>query len=241
MHSYWIALLSILITGYTSIKAILKRSFGHIDRPWVDATIQQWIHQLLRLARVHCVVVNPNQVTPPSGKAVIVMCNHTSIYDIPLSYTVFPQHSMRMLAKKELSRMPLLGKGMKATEFLFIDRKNRKQALKDLLEVKALMESGIIMWIAPEGTRSPDGKLAAFKKGAFLIAIDSKATIIPIGIRGAYNILPTRTLAFNLDQTAEIHVGDPIDASDYTTDTKDLLIDKVHKAMEKLISYEELP
>ena len=134
-----------------------------------------------------------------------------------------------------------MGKGMSAAEFPFIDRKNRNQSLKDLQHVRKLMESGIVIWIFPEGTRSRDGKLAAFKKGAFITAIEAKATIIPVGIRGACNILPARTMQFNLNQQAEIHVGQPIDASQYTPETRGELISRVHQSIYELTGEEEGP
>ena len=163
------------------------------------------------------------------------MCNHSSAYDIPLGFKVFPNESIRMLAKKELAKIPLMGKAMSAAEFPFIDRKNRYQAIKDLDYMQQLMKSGIIIWIAPEGTRSKDGKLAPFKKGAFVTAIQAKAIIIPIGIRGAANILPARTFSVNLNQKAEIHVGKPIDTSQFTMKNKDELINQTFQAIKELI------
>ncbi|WP_423202376.1 lysophospholipid acyltransferase family protein [Legionella beliardensis] len=208
---------------------------GKINRPWVDATIDNWATKLLGFIKVDLKVVNPYGVEPKPGKATIIMCNHTSLYDIPLSFKAFPNHSMRMLAKKELSRVPIMGKGMAAAEFPFIDRKNKHQAIKDLAFARQLMESGIVIWLAPEGTRSKDGILKAFKKGGFVTAIEAKATIIPIGIRGAYDILPAKTLRFNLHQKAEIHIGKPIDASQYTLENKNELIEKVHQAIKELV------
>jgi 1-acyl-sn-glycerol-3-phosphate acyltransferase len=163
------------------------------------------------------------------------MCNHTSLYDIPISYKAFSGYSIRMLAKKEMFKIPVMGKGMQAAEFPFVDRKNRHQAIKDLAYAKQLMESGIIIWIAPEGTRSKDGRLKPFKKGAFITAIEAKAMIIPMGIRGAFSILPARSRQFNLDQTAEIHIGEPIDAAEYTLENKEELIQAVYQSISQLV------
>lgn len=128
-----------------------------------------------------------------------------------------------------------MGKAMQAAEFPFIDRKNRYQAIKDLAFAKKLMESGIVLWVAPEGTRSKDGKLAHFKKGAFITAIESNATIIPIGIRGANNILPARTFNIHLKQEAEIHVGKAIDTTEFTMDNKAELIQQTYDSIKALI------
>jgi len=239
LRTVWISILSALFTINTCVRAVVMRMTGRINRPWVDAALDLWINRLLNLVGVRCDVFNPHQVSPQAGKATIIMCNHASMYDIPISYKAFPKHSMRMLSKKELSKIPILGKGMTAAEFPFVDRKNRSQSLKDMEFTRQLMESGIIVWIAPEGTRSRTGKLGAFKKGAFITAIEAKATIIPIGIRGAYDILPAHTMQFNLNQKAEIHIGQPVDASQFSLERKEELIKIVRDSMLELTGERE--
>lgn len=235
LRTVWIVSSLLFYTGITCLRSILTYYFSTPTRPWVDKMIHIWSDRLLNTLGVTYTVINPHNVQPQPGQATILMCNHSSAYDIPLSFKAFPHHSIRMLAKKELSKIPFMGKGMAAAEFPFIDRKNRYQAIKDLAYARELMESGVIIWIAPEGTRSKDGKLASFKKGAFITAIQAKATIIPIGIRGAFNILPARNYAINLDQKAEIHIGQPIDASSFSVENKEELINKTHQAIKKLI------
>jgi 1-acyl-sn-glycerol-3-phosphate acyltransferase len=226
---------STFYTAFICAHAVLKRFFGNINRAWVDKTIQNWSNRILGFVGVKCKVVNPEDIKPQPGQATIIMCNHSSLYDIPLSFKAFPNQSIRMLAKKELSKIPIFGKGMAAAEFPFIDRKNKAQAVKDLEQVRKLLKNGIVMWIAPEGTRSKDGKLASFKKGPFVTAIKAKATIIPFAIRGAYNILPARTTQFNINQTAEIHIGKPINASQYTYENRNELMNTVHQAITELL------
>lgn len=233
-RTYWIILASITITGYTCFKSIIKAALSLINRPWVDKTLNQFANNLLNLVGVTCKVVNPHKIKPLPGQPTIIMCNHSSLYDIPLSLKAFPNASVRMLAKLELSKIPIMGKGMRAAEFVFIDRKNKQQVIKDLAKVHELLISGIIMWIAPEGTRSADGKLAAFKKGGFITAIKAKATIIPIGIRGANKILPAKSKQFNLNQAVEIHIGEPIDASQFTLETKEKLMAITHQSIKEL-------
>lgn len=235
IRTIWIIVVSMFYTALTCGQSIIKRFTGKTNRPWVDATINIWANRVLKLVGVQCKVINPHKVEPQQGVPTIIMCNHSSLYDIPISFKVFPNHSIRMLAKKELSRIPIMGKGMTAAEFPFIDRKKHNQAVRDLEEARQLLESGIVMWIAPEGTRSKDGKLAPFKKGAFITAIDAKATIIPIAINGAYDILPARTTQFNINQVAEIHIGQSVDASKYTFETRNELVDKVYQEIKGML------
>lgn len=235
LRTAWIIGSLFFYTAVTSLRCICKYYFSTLTRTWTDKTIHHWVDQLLNSVQVNYKVVNPYQVQPEPGKATILICNHSSAYDIPLGFKAFPNHSIRMLAKKELSKIPLMGKAMAAAEFPFIDRKNRYQAIKDLVYAKQLMESGIVLWVAPEGTRSKNGKLAPFKKGAFITAIESHATIIPIGIRGANNILPARTFTIHLNQEAEIHIGKPIDASHFTLANRNELIQKTYAAIKELV------
>ena len=100
---------------------------------------------------------------------------------------------------------------------------------------KTLMKDGVMLWIAPEGTRSSNGKLGPFKKGAFITAIQAQAIIIPIGIRGAHEVLPARTFRYGTHQKVEVHIGAPIDASLYTIETRDELIQRTHTVMKELV------
>jgi len=161
------------------------------------------------------------------------MGNHRSHYDIPLSVLAIPG-SVRMLTKKELFKVPLWGKGMTAGEFISIDRHDFEQAKRDLAAARAKMEDGIVLWIAPEGTRSRSGRMGHFKKGGFVMAIESGATIIPMGIRGSEKVLPPKTLDFVLDQEVTIELGAPIEASSYTLENKEELMEEVRAAIARL-------
>ncbi len=98
------------------------------------------------------------------------------------------------------------------------------------------MMSGIVLWIAPEGTRSRSGALGAFKKGGFMVAIQTGASIIPVGITGSEKILKPDTRDFYLGQKVRIRVGKPIEAARYTEEMKDALIAEVRSEIESLIS-----
>jgi 1-acyl-sn-glycerol-3-phosphate acyltransferase len=142
--------------------------------------------------------------------------------------------SIRMLTKKDFFDVPIWGRGLRAGEFISIDRSDLEQAKKDLAVARTMMESGIVLWIAPEGTRSRTGRLGPFKKGGFIMAIESGATIIPVGIRGSEKVLRPETLDFFLDRKVEITIGPPIEASRYSIERKDSLIDEVRGSIANL-------
>ena len=91
------------------------------------------------------------------------------------------------------------------------------------------------MWVAPEGTRSHDGRLGDFKKGGFVLAIQTGALILPIGIRGSRDILPPKTFfRADLGRTAEVHVGAPIDAGRFSMERRDALVAEVRARISEL-------
>lgn len=96
------------------------------------------------------------------------------------------------------------------------------------------MESGIIIWIAPEGTRSRSGNLLPLKKGGFMMALETGAQIVPLGIRGAANVLPPGTKDLCLGCEVDLYLGAPIDASKYTMETRDELIAEVERSLMEL-------
>lgn len=240
-HSLWVISSCAAVTAWCCAVAVAKKYSGNMNRAWSDQHIQHWVRRLLKISKVEVEIYNPHDTRPIPGKPTIIMCNHSSAYDIPISYLAFPDCSMRMLAKKELSRIPLMGAAMRAADFPFIDRFNRQSAMSSLAEAKKLMADGIIIWLAPEGTRSKTGKLGSFKKGGFITAIEAEATIIPIAIRGAFDILPKGSLYFSSKPKAEIHIGEAIDASQYTMENKDALIERVHNSMQQLLEGETAP
>lgn len=226
----WIILSSVAITLYYAVLGIIVALFGSAKRQRIDRYLRIWAQRLLAIIDLDYQVYNPYHVKFIAGKNYIVMCNHTSLYDIPLS-TVAIEGSMRMVAKKELSYLPVFAYALKKSEFIFIDRHNRQQAAQTLQQAAAKMRDGIIIWLAPEGTRSLSGTLLPFKKGGFILAFETEAIIIPLGIRGAANIIAPKKININRHQHAEVHIGKPIEAALYTLSQRAQLMADVAAAI----------
>lgn len=215
---------SVYATLRITVATLLDVYRGRYLREVGDRRLRWWSSRLLELVRARCVVVGDPNAALPRGRPLIVMSNHASLYDIPLLFVALPG-SMRMLTKKELFRVPVWGRGLSAGEFVSIDRHDHEQALRDLDDAREKMASGISLWIAPEGTRSRDGRLGEFKKGGVMLAIQTGATILPVGIRGSRDILPPKTFFdVRLGRTVEIHIGQPIDAGKYPVARRDELL-----------------
>ena len=218
--------ITVIVLYWTYVKRGYPRKDG-------DGLLNWWSNGLVNAVRIKKTVFDPFSIRIEPGKRYIIMSNHRSHYDIPLIILSLPA-SIRMLTKKELFRIPLWGRGMAAGEFISIDRHNIEQAKHDLKKAREKMEDGIVLWIAPEGTRSRTGRMGTFKKGGFILAIEAGAQIIPVGIRGSEKVLPPKTWEFFLDQKVDVHIGKPIDTSAYTLENKDELIEAVRREISVL-------
>ena len=219
----WVQFLTAAHTAWSASRIIVAAFSGNGQRQKIDSLLRRWSWALLRPTGMAVNVHNPHEVEFVDGQRHMLMCNHSSLYDIPLSFVALPG-SIRMLTKKELFRIPLFGAGLRAGEFVSIDRANLKTAMADLENARKKMESGIVLWVAPEGTRSKDGRLQPFKKGAIRLAIDMSAIIVPLGIDGINNVLPANTADLYINGAVDVRVGEPIDAGRYDrTDYKKLM------------------
>ncbi len=224
---------SVGLTALYSLLVLLRALFGKLDRRIVDKYCREWSTALLKLVRTS-LTVRGEVPDFNDGRRYIIMSTHASHYDIPVSFVSLPG-SIRMLAKKELFMIPLLGQAMAAAEFPSIDRSNRQNAVRDLDRARAMMESGIVLWAAPEGTRSPDGNLLPFKKGCFHLALDTEAVIVPVAIRGIHRVLPARSMQINLGQPVDVRVGTPIDTAGKSKEDLAGVMEEVRQRLEELL------
>lgn len=125
----------------------------------------------------------------PVGQSCIYMCNHVSNLDPPVIIPNLPGRSS-VLLKKELMSIPILGTAMRMAKFIPVERGSRRDAAKASVEAAAeALRSGLSILVFPEGTRSLDGRLAAFKKGPFFLAEQTGAPIVPIAISGTERMM----------------------------------------------------
>ncbi len=198
----------------------------------IDKRLHKGSFKLLDLVRARVTFHGLEHMKVEPNERYIIMCNHSSLYDIPLSFMASNGLCMRMIAKKELSKIPIFAAAMRYSKSPSIDRTNLKQAIRDLEFAKKVMEEGVIIWISPEGGRF--GEKGKLKKGGFYTAVNAKAKIIPMYITGAENILQAKTWDFYLDQEVDVHVLPHIDASNSTKKDIPELIEKVLQAWDSI-------
>jgi 1-acyl-sn-glycerol-3-phosphate acyltransferase len=163
------------------------------------------------------------------GGSCILMPNHQSNFDIPVLLGCLPIQ-FRWLAKAELFKIPIFGRGMRGCGYISIDRSNRKSAFQSLAEAAAKIRNGVSVLIFPEGTRSRDGKILPFKKGGFVLSVDAGVPIVPIVIFNTWSIMPKGRLRIRT-QSVQMDILAPIPTSGYTRKTKDDLMDSVRNTI----------
>jgi len=164
------------------------------------------------------------------SKSYIYMANHQSNFDIPVLLAHLPVQ-FRWLAKAELFKIPLFGLAMKRVGYISIDRGDFRSAVKSLKKAADTIRKGTSVVIFPEGTRSLDGKIHDFKKGGFIMAIDSQVPIVPVVIHGTRAIMPKANLRIWTNNRVLIEVKKPIPTSDFTRKRKDMLMAHVRKSI----------
>jgi 1-acyl-sn-glycerol-3-phosphate acyltransferase len=159
----------------------------------------------------------------------IYMANHQSNFDIPVLLGHLAVQ-FRWLAKVELFKIPIFGHSMRKAGYISIDRYHRESAFRSLQVAANKIKSGVSVLIFPEGTRSRDGKIRRFKKGGFVLAVDSGVPIVPVVIKGTRAIMPKGKFRIYAGHVSLV-IHKPIDTSIYTRETKEALMQSVRRVM----------
>jgi 1-acyl-sn-glycerol-3-phosphate acyltransferase len=165
------------------------------------------------------------------GESYIITPNHQSFADILALFVNLPV-PFRWVIKKELLKIPLFGKALGATGAICLDRTNKEQSVKSLQEGSNKLDGGWSVLIYPEGTRTPDGLLHAFKKGAFMMAIQTGVSILPVTCNGAFQVMPKKTFLFRPGHIT-LDIGDPILTKGLTESSLPQLMEKTWQAINK--------
>jgi len=185
-----------------------------------------WSHLILKTTGVSVRVEGLERLTP--GRTYVFVSNHQSIYDIPVIFDSLP-YQLRIIAKSSLAAFPVLGWHLKRGGHLFVDRAHPDRA-GILKRWRNLVADGLSLIIFAEGTRSPDGHVARFKAGSFLLALEARLPVVPLSVIGTRQVMPKGRLRTEPARVALV-VHDPIEPANLAApaahDAK-ALADRVH-------------
>lgn len=198
-----------------------------------DDVPRKWSSTLLRVSGVDVVLENAEVIDPDRGQVLVV--NHSSWFDV-LALSAHLPGGYRFVAKKEIERAPLFGPSLRRCGHIYIDREDRAKALESLVRAREILEKErptIIMF--PEGTRSPDGALRPFKKGAFVLALQTGVEVVPAAIHGSRSVMPKGTLKIRPGRIV-VRFGEPISVAEMELKDRDELTRRAHEAVSGLMS-----
>jgi 1-acyl-sn-glycerol-3-phosphate acyltransferase len=167
---------------------------------------------------------------------VVIVCNHQSLLDIPILLAQLPDYFV-FVAKAELFRVPLLGFVMRLCGFVPLDRQDRREVQSALSLAGTSLDREAPVLLFPEGTRTRDGKLGRFKRGAVLTAAQRRVPILPVAIDGTFATLPPgRIVGFrgpvSVTAGSLVELG-PIDPKDHAATTR--ATEELARTVERLL------
>lgn len=161
----------------------------------------------------------------------VYVSNHASMFDIPAIIASIPDQ-IRIVFKKELHWIPIFGWGLKYGSYISIDRSHGPAAMKSLEEAVEKIRTGASVLLYAEGTRTLDGKLQTFKRGAFNLAVKAGVPVVPLTVNGSFTLLPKRSVVIHPGEVGLV-LESPIEIKGNGKETELRLMEEVHTAIQK--------
>lgn len=225
------ALSGTAVVGITGTLSPVVSLLTLVNEEAPDPVIHFWARSVLKASGVTTRCEGLENL--PSGNFVLVV-NHQSHFDTLVLFTHIRRH-LRFVAKQELSKIPVFGAALKRAGNVFVDRSSSGKDRAVLEAALDAVRNRVSIVFFAEGTRSDDGVLRAFKKGAAIFALEAQVPLVPAAVAGTHEILPKGTLAIR-PRPAALVIGKPIETRGLTVDARDQLTDQAHKAVAECLS-----
>lgn len=220
---------SALVTAVIAVVAVLILPLNRTGRMY-HRVGRFWSRTLLRICGVRVRLHGAEHVSGTGTR--IYAANHASMFDIPVVIGGLPD-DIRLVYKKELERIPVFGWGLKWGSYIGIDRGRGAEARRSLEEAIRKIQHGASVLLFVEGTRSADGKLQQFKRGAFHLAARAGVPVVPMTINGTFTIVPKHSLRIR-PGTVDVILSPPILVEGEGTKDAELeLMQQVRAAIEQ--------
>jgi 1-acyl-sn-glycerol-3-phosphate acyltransferase len=216
--------LACVITAVMSFGAVLSAALVSPAFAW-GVFAATWARSVAFLTPIRVTV--EGDANAERGRSYVVACNHQSMWDIIVVYG-FLDLDLKWVMKKELRKIPAIGIGCEKVGHIFVERRDPKQANAAIAAALDRLGDGIGILFFPEGTRSADGRLLPFKKGAFRTAIAQDLPLLPVTVSGTREILPPRTLAL-FPGAAKLTIHPAIETHGLGPDDVDDLMDEARR------------
>jgi 1-acyl-sn-glycerol-3-phosphate acyltransferase len=163
----------------------------------------------------------------------VLVANHASMMDIPALFRAVPV-PLRFVLKREIARVPFVGWYARLMGMAFIDRGNARDAKRRLADAAERLRGAATFAAFPEGTRSKDGTVGAFKGGALQLAIEAGVPVLPVAIQGAGRVLPPTGFSVRPGEIV-VRFGDPIETTGLAPQDRNALARRAREAVIELM------
>ncbi len=155
------------------------------------------------------------------GRSYVFVANHQSAYDI-FSIYGFLNHQFRWMMKKSLERIPLVGYACRVAGHIYVDKHSPAAVRQTMETAEKRLSGGMSVVVFPEGSRTKDGHIHGFRRGAYMLAMEFGLPVVPVTVDGAYDVLPTNALLMRPGRiTLTIHK--PLEAGEQGHDLQQLM------------------
>lgn len=224
----YLVVLPVAVTTTLVGAAIVVVLVPLIDKSTLSRVIAgSWARICAWITPMRVTVVGREHVDP--DQSYVVVSNHQSLFDILVLYGWLGL-DIRWVMKKELRSVPGLGLACQILGHIYIDRSDHEAAVASINAAKERISGGTSVVFFPEGTRSDDGRLKRFKKGAFRFAVDTGLPILPVTVDGARDVLPARRYDLRPGR-ARLVIHPPIPVAGGAPSDLTELIDRARRAI----------
>ncbi len=216
--------------GITGALSPVISALSFVDERAPDSTIHLWADSVLTASGVRTACRGLENLPPGN----FVLCaNHQSNFDALVLFRHIRRH-MRYVAKTQLLKVPFFGPALRRAGNIFVERTGTASDKAKLNEAAAAVRDRVSVVFFAEGTRSDDGVLRPFKKGAAVMAIDAGVPLVPVAVAGTHRILEKGSVLIRPRPSALI-IGQPIETKGLTVDDRDDLTQRAHAAVAALL------
>jgi 1-acyl-sn-glycerol-3-phosphate acyltransferase len=197
---------------------------------WFLYFARGWSRTIFFFSGVRVRVLHPERL--PRSRGLVIVSNHESYADILVLLANLPMQ-VRLMAKRGIFRVPILGWSIRAAGFVPVDRGVRSRGAATVEAALRLLKSGRSIVLFPEETRARDGDLLPFKPGAALLAIRSGFPLLPVAIAGTRRVLPRGTLDMTPGRVV-LSIGTPIATAGRSARDRDEVTREARQAIASL-------
>lgn len=228
IRAFAVGLTLLLVTPPLVLLVLAAAALGIRDRPGgvYDFASRTFCRALNLVAGVRVVEHGSERVR--TDEAHVLAMNHVSWFDVFAVAAVLRHY--KFVAKAELRRIPIFGRGATAWGVIWVERENRKQAFQSYQVAAQRVRDGVNVVVAPEGTRGDGYALRPFKKGPFVLAIAAQVPVVPVVVHGTREVMARDGWRVR-PGTVHVHYLPPIPTAGLGYEDRDAVADRCYEAM----------